>query len=97
MLYEQAWRRFWPYLGSSILLSLAVGGLCITIIGIPLIILWFLDVGSLFIMIVGIPCAIVSIPFRYLFFCFGGVSIPLPVLFEGDHGEECFAPQYRIG
>ena len=78
---RQAWRRFWPYLGSSILLSLAVGGLCITIIGIPLIILWFLDVGSLFIMIVGIPCAIVSIPFAIYFFVRWGLYT-LPVLFE---------------
>ena len=32
---QQAWQRFWTYLGSFILWSLVVGGLTITIIGIP--------------------------------------------------------------
>ena len=32
---QQAWQRFWTYLGSLILWSLVVGGLTITIIGIP--------------------------------------------------------------
>ena len=32
---ERAWQRFWTYLGSLILWSLVVGGLTITIIGIP--------------------------------------------------------------
>ena len=32
---EQAWQRFWTYLGSLILWSLVVGGLTVTIIGIP--------------------------------------------------------------
>ena len=32
---QQAWQRFWTYLGSFILWSLVVGGLFITIIGIP--------------------------------------------------------------
>jgi hypothetical protein len=32
---QQAFRRFWSYLGSGILWFLAVGGLCITVIGIP--------------------------------------------------------------
>ncbi|RKU19289.1 hypothetical protein C6500_11355 [Candidatus Poribacteria bacterium] len=32
---QRAWQRFWTYLGSFILWSLAVGGLTITIIGIP--------------------------------------------------------------
>ena len=33
--FQQAFRRFWSYLGSSVLYLLAVGGLCITVIGIP--------------------------------------------------------------
>ena len=33
--WQQAWQRFWTYLGSLILWSLVVGGLTITIIGIP--------------------------------------------------------------
>ena len=32
---QRAWQRFWTYLGSLILWSLAVGGLTVTIIGIP--------------------------------------------------------------
>ena len=32
---ERAWQRFWTYLGSLILWSLVVGGLTVTIIGIP--------------------------------------------------------------
>ena len=32
---QQAWQRFWTYLGSLILWSLVVGGLTITVIGIP--------------------------------------------------------------
>ncbi|MCE2416218.1 hypothetical protein J4G07_19715, partial [Candidatus Poribacteria bacterium] len=32
---QRAWQRFWTYLGSLILWSLVVGGLTITIIGIP--------------------------------------------------------------
>ena len=33
--FQQAFRRFWPYLGSGLLWLLGAGGLCITIIGIP--------------------------------------------------------------
>ena len=33
--FQQAFRRFWSYLGSSVLYLLAVIGLCITVIGIP--------------------------------------------------------------
>lgn len=33
--FQQAFRRFWSYLGSSVLYLLAVVGLCITVIGIP--------------------------------------------------------------
>lgn len=33
--FQQAFRRFWPYLGSGLLWFLGAGGLCITIIGIP--------------------------------------------------------------
>ncbi|MCY3551826.1 MAG: hypothetical protein OXN27_17875 [Candidatus Poribacteria bacterium] len=33
--FQQALRRFWSYLGSGVLYLLAVGGLCITVIGIP--------------------------------------------------------------
>ena len=33
--FQQAFRRFWSYLGSGILWFLAVVGLCITVIGIP--------------------------------------------------------------
>ena len=33
--FQQAFRRFWSYLGSSLLWLLGAGGLCITIIGIP--------------------------------------------------------------
>ena len=33
--FQRAWQRFWTYLGSFILWSLVVGGLTITIIGIP--------------------------------------------------------------
>lgn len=32
---ERAWQRFWTYLGSLILWSLVIGGLTVTIIGIP--------------------------------------------------------------
>lgn len=32
---QRAWQRFWTYLGSLILWSLAVGGLTVTIIGVP--------------------------------------------------------------
>lgn len=33
--FQQAFRRFWSYLGSSLLWLLGAGGLCLTIIGIP--------------------------------------------------------------
>ena len=33
--FQQAFRRFWSYLGSSVLYLLAVIGLCITVIGLP--------------------------------------------------------------
>ncbi len=33
--FQQAFRRFWACLGSSVLYLLAAGGLCITVIGIP--------------------------------------------------------------
>lgn len=33
--FQQAFRRFWSYLGSGVLYLLAVVGLCITVIGIP--------------------------------------------------------------
>lgn len=33
--FQQAFRRFWPYLGSSVLWLLGAGGLCLTVIGIP--------------------------------------------------------------
>ena len=32
---QQAWRRFWPYFGSGLLMGLAVVGLFVTVIGIP--------------------------------------------------------------
>ena len=79
--FQQAVRRFWPYLGSGILWFLAVVGLCITIFGIPVAILRLSGVEGLFIMIVGIGCAIVSIPFAIYFSIRWGLYT-LPVLFE---------------
>ena len=49
---QRAWQRFWTYLGSLILWSLVVGGLTVTIIGIPFAIYFSVRLGTLF-----APCA----------------------------------------
>ena len=42
---QQAWRRFWPFLGSTMLWGLVVGGLMVTIIGIPFAIYFWIRWG----------------------------------------------------
>lgn len=42
---QQAWRRFWPYIWSGILWGLVVGGLFITVIGIPFAIYFWVRWG----------------------------------------------------
>ena len=45
MALQRAWQRFWTYLGSLILWSFVVGGLTVTIIGIPFAIYFFVRWG----------------------------------------------------
>lgn len=79
--FQQAFRRFWSYFGSSVLYLLGVGGLFITIIGIPLLILSVAGVGGLFITIIGLPLVIVGMPFG-IYFGVRWSLYSLPVLIE---------------
>lgn len=79
--FQQAFCRFWSYLGSSVLYLLGVGGLFITIIGIPLLILSLAGVEGLFIAIIGLPLMIVGMPFG-IYFGIRWTLYSQPVLIE---------------